>query len=72
VQAILSAQKLGLEGDVKIPGHKDCVLTVRGKMTPAQLSRLRRQFLVYIKMHPTTDTSQIAPLFVHYLNTTPS
>ncbi|KAJ9597984.1 hypothetical protein L9F63_026911 [Diploptera punctata] len=70
VAAILSAQQLGLEGELKIPGCKDCTLMTRGgNMTPAQLSRLRRQFLLYIKLHPTTDINKIGSLFVQFLNT---
>ncbi|PSN47449.1 Protein KTI12 [Blattella germanica] len=70
VSAILSAQKLGLEGEVKIPGYKDCVLLTSGAtLTPAQLSRLRRQFLLYLKLHPATDINKIGPLFIQFLNT---
>lgn len=70
VTAILSAQKLGLEGEVKIPGYKDCVLLTNGaNMTAAQLTRLRRQFLAYTKLHPSNDISKIGSLFVQFLNT---
>jgi protein KTI12 len=70
LQAILSAQKLGLEGEVKIPGYKDCVLLTNGaNMTAAQLTRLRRQFLAYTKLHPSNDISKIGSLFVQFLNT---
>jgi len=70
LQAILSAQKLGLEGEVKIPGYKDCVLLTDGvNMTAAQLTRLRRQFLSYTKLHPNNDISKIGSVFVQFLNT---
>ncbi|XP_023726235.1 protein KTI12 homolog isoform X2 [Cryptotermes secundus] len=70
VTAILSAQKLGLEGEVKIPGYKDCVLLTNGaNMTAAQLTRLRRQFLAYTKLHPSNDISKTGLLFVQFLNT---
>jgi protein KTI12 len=70
LQAILSAQKLGLEGEVKIPGYTDCVLLTNGvNMTAAQLTRLRRQFLSYIKLHPNNDISKIGSVFVQFLNT---
>lgn len=70
VSAILSAQKLGLEGEVKIPGYKDCVLLTNGvNMTAAQLTRLRRQFLSYTKLHPNNDISKIGSIFVQFLNT---
>lgn len=70
LQAILSAQKLGLEGEVKIPGYKDCVLLTNGaNMTAAQLTRLRRQFLAYTKLHPSNDIGKTGSLFVQFLNT---
>lgn len=70
LQAILSAQKLGLEGEVKIPGYKDCVLLTNGaNMTAVQLTRLRRQFLAYTKLHPSNDISKTGSLFVQFLNT---
>lgn len=70
LQAILSAQKMGLEGEIKIPGYKDCVLLTDGaNMTAAQLTRLRRQFLAYTKLHPTNDISKIGSLFVQFLST---
>lgn len=70
LQAILSAQKLGLEGEIKIPGYKDCVLlTNSANVTPAQLTRLRRQFITYAKLHTTSDISKIGSLFVQFLNT---
>ncbi|XP_026280523.1 protein KTI12 homolog [Frankliniella occidentalis] len=69
VMVILSAQNLGLEGDVKIPGHHNLNVMLNGnKLTAAQLGRHRRQFLTYSKMHPSSDTSQVASLFVQYLN----
>ncbi|KAJ8868965.1 hypothetical protein PR048_030506 [Dryococelus australis] len=70
VTAILSAQKLGVEGQVKIPGHEGCVLEGVGSgITPVQLARLRRQFLSYTKLHPMNDTTKIPALFTQFLNT---
>jgi hypothetical protein len=70
LQAILSAQKLGLEGEVNIPGYKDCLLLTNGaNMTAAQLTRLRRQFLAYTKLHPSNDISKTGSMFVQFLNT---
>ncbi|XP_046480604.1 protein KTI12 homolog [Neodiprion pinetum] len=65
VSAILSAkQTLGIESNIKIPGYG---LTVNRSGTGPQLTRLRRQFLTYSKMQQS-EPSQIAPLFVQYLN----
>nr|CAD7457867.1 unnamed protein product [Timema tahoe] len=70
VSAILSAQKLGLEGEIKLPGYQGCVLIPDiSSLTPSQLARLRRQFLAYTKLHPTNDVTKLAPLFVQFLNT---
>lgn len=60
---------MGLEGDVKIPGHENLSVKLNGsKLTAAQLGRHKRQFLTYSKMHPSSDTSKVASLFVQYLN----
>lgn len=63
-QAILSAQRLGINNDIKIPGSN---VTVQCTGTPAKLMRLRRQFLTYSKMQQS-GIDQIATLFVQYLN----
>lgn len=63
-KAILSAQQLGINNDIKIPGSS---VTVQSTGTPAQLMRLRRQFLTYSKMQQS-GINQIAALFVQYLN----
>lgn len=71
VTAILTAQNMGSEGDVRIPGQNSLTVKLNGnKVTAAQLGRFRRQFLTYSKMHPSSDTSQVAALFVQYLNST--
>ncbi|XP_067004053.2 protein KTI12 homolog [Anabrus simplex] len=69
ISAILSAQKLGLEGDVKVPGYNVCVeVNCGSKLTSPQLARLRRQFLTYTKMQPPKDSSQLGQLFIQYLS----
>ncbi|XP_015597496.1 protein KTI12 homolog [Cephus cinctus] len=64
VNAILSAKRLGIESNVKIP---NCQLTLENSSDSSQLVRLRRQFLTYSKMQQI-EPSQIALLFVQYLN----
>ncbi|XP_049837408.1 protein KTI12 homolog isoform X2 [Schistocerca gregaria] len=66
--AILSAQKLGVDSEIKIPGFMDSVRTNGVKLSVPQLSRLRRQFLSYTKLHPSNDISKIGPLFIQFLN----
>ncbi len=34
----------------------------------AELRKCRQQFLTYIKMHPPSDVSRIANMFVQYIN----
>ncbi|XP_034241961.1 protein KTI12 homolog [Thrips palmi] len=69
VTAIMSAQNMGIEGDIKIPGQNNLNVKLNGnKLTAAQLGRHRRQFLTYSKMHPSSDTSRVASLFVQFLN----
>ncbi|OAD55384.1 Protein KTI12 like protein [Eufriesea mexicana] len=64
VNAILSAKQFGVENEFKVPGYN---LTVQNSCTPAQLMRLRRQFLTYSKMQQI-EINQIALLFIQYLN----
>ncbi|KAK7862666.1 hypothetical protein R5R35_009239 [Gryllus longicercus] len=70
VSAILAAQKMNIEGEVKVPGYSQSVVLNAGtRVTSAQLARIRRQFLSYTKLHPGTDLSRIGMLFIQYLNT---
>lgn len=64
INAILSAQQLGINNNIKIPGSN---VTVQSTGTPAKLMRLRRQFLTYSKMQQSR-IDHIATLFVQYLN----
>ncbi|XP_063237125.1 protein KTI12 homolog [Bacillus rossius redtenbacheri] len=69
VTAVLSAQKLGAEGRVQIPGHEGLAVEGVGPgVTPAQLARLRRQFLSYTRLHPVGDAAAVPPLFAQFLN----
>ncbi|XP_013777563.1 protein KTI12 homolog [Limulus polyphemus] len=68
VQAILEAQKTSVIGDlVSVPGTKEKV-QLRRNLTLAELTRFRRLFLSYTKMHPVDDTSRIPSMFAQYLN----
>jgi len=69
-QIILSAQKMGAQGNVKLSGYEGLSVDLgNATLTAAQLGRVRRQFLTYCKMHSSGDTSKVAPLFVQYLTT---
>lgn len=63
-QDVLSAKKLGIESDIKIPKYN---LTINYFGSIPQLSKLRRQFINYSKMQQI-ETAQIASLFVQYLS----
>lgn len=72
IKAILKEQYTCAEGDeLAVPGCSEKVV-LHHKFGAGELTRLRRQFLVYTKSHPVDDVAKIPNLFVHYLNTTAS
>jgi tRNA uridine 5-carbamoylmethylation protein Kti12 len=48
--------------------HTDIRYNLLRTRTLADLSRLRRQFIVYTKMHPIEGHQQIVTVFVNFLN----
>ncbi|XP_063985863.1 protein KTI12 homolog [Diachasmimorpha longicaudata] len=64
VNAIITADQMGITSDIKLPSYD---LIIERSTSAAQLTRLRRQFLTYSKMHQV-ELNQIAQLFVQYLN----
>ncbi|XP_055978288.1 protein KTI12 homolog [Sorex fumeus] len=66
---LLEAQKSAVPGDVlKLPGATEHLRFTR-PLTLAELSRLRRQFISYTKMHPNNENlPQLANMFLQYLN----
>lgn len=71
ISVILEAKKLNLEGEIKIPGaNEKFMLKSESRISTAELTRLKRQFLSYVKLHPTQyNKNNAAGLFVQYLNT---
>ncbi|XP_043239102.1 protein KTI12 homolog isoform X1 [Amphibalanus amphitrite] len=71
VKAIVSAQESAMEGDqLPVTGTSErYTVPSTGRLTLAQLSRARRQFVSYLKTHPA-DPASIPTLFVQYLNNT--
>lgn len=68
--AIMNSQKVLVEGDdIKIPGSTEPISLGR-KVTLGELTRARRQFISYTKLHPVEDTGKLTSLFVQYLNKT--
>jgi protein KTI12 len=61
-------QKNQLAGDlIPIPNSSEMVRLIR-PISFSELRKWRQQFLNYIKMHPTNDTSKIRNMFVEYIN----
>ena len=69
VQAVLDAQKAGsIEGEeITVPGTSEKVC-LEQKVTMGELSRTRRQFIVYAKARAIEDVNRLASMWVQYLN----
>jgi len=65
---IMQSQRSAVEGDlIKVPGTDEHITWSR-RVTRPELSRARRQFMVYLKMRGVDDLDKIHTLFVQYLN----
>ncbi|XP_043861285.1 protein KTI12 homolog [Dromiciops gliroides] len=66
--ALMEAQKTAVPGDLlALPGTTERLLFTR-PLSMAELSRLRRQFISYTKMHPNKENlPQLANMFLQYL-----
>ncbi|XP_066232357.1 protein KTI12 homolog [Saccopteryx leptura] len=66
---LMEAQKNAVPGDLlKLPGTTEHLRFTR-PLSMAELSRLRRQFISYTKMHPNNENlPQLANMFLQYLN----
>ncbi|EHB07909.1 KTI12-like protein [Heterocephalus glaber] len=66
---LLEAQKSAVPGDLlTLPGTSEH-LRFTWPLTMAELSRLRRQFISYTKMHPNSENlPQLANMFLQYLS----
>ncbi|OBS60543.1 hypothetical protein A6R68_08350 [Neotoma lepida] len=73
LSALMEAQKSAVPGDVlTFPGTTEHLQFTR-PLTMAELSRLRRQFISYTKMHPNNENlPQLANMFLQYLSQNPS
>ncbi|XP_069101795.1 protein KTI12 homolog [Argopecten irradians] len=68
VSVLMASQKTSVPGDeITIPGTKEKITLLR-PLTLGELQRHRRQFIVYTKMHPVSDTAMLCNMFVQYLN----
>lgn len=66
---LMEVQKSAVPGDLlKLPGTTEHLQFTR-PLTMAELSRLRRQFISYTKMHPNNENlPQLANMFMQYLS----
>ncbi|KAM8789390.1 protein KTI12 homolog [Rhynchonycteris naso] len=66
---LMEAQKNAVPGDLlKLPGTTEHLRFTR-LLSMAELSRLRRQFISYTKMHPNNENlPQLANMFLQYLS----
>lgn len=66
---LMEAQKSAVPGDLlKLPGTTEHLRFTR-PLSMAELSRLRRQFISYTKMHPNNENlPQLANMFLQYLS----
>lgn len=66
---LMDAQKSAVPGDlITLPGTTEHLRFTR-PLTMAELSRLRRQFISYTKMHPNNENlPQLANMFLQYLS----
>ncbi|XP_012877726.1 PREDICTED: protein KTI12 homolog [Dipodomys ordii] len=66
---LMEAQKSAIPGDLlTLPGTTEHLLFTR-PLTMAELSRLRRQFISYTKMHPNHENlPRLANMFLQYLS----
>ncbi|XP_063782647.1 protein KTI12 homolog isoform X2 [Pseudophryne corroboree] len=68
VTAVLNAQKTSVPGDlIMVPGASERMELPR-ILNMSELRRLRQQFISYTKLHPNENISQLANMFVQYLN----
>jgi len=70
VSAIMESQRTSFVGDSITISNCSEKLTLNRHLTMGELSRLRRQFITYSKMHPVDDSNKIPTLFVQYLQNT--
>lgn len=69
VGEIVGARKIGVIGEVKVKNSTETV-KIPSEINASQLTRMRRQYLNYSKLHLDTagDLTKAPSLFVQYLN----
>ncbi|CAH1968214.1 unnamed protein product [Acanthoscelides obtectus] len=67
VDSLIKVKNSGVTGEVAVPGYQDLEIDI-SKVDIQKLMILRRQYLIYSKMH-TPDPKDVPKLFVHFLST---
>jgi len=68
VQSLMDAQKNAVPGDkLAVSGTEEKVI-MKSTRSLGELTRLRRQFISYTKMHPVDDRTKLASMFVTFIN----
>ncbi|XP_067936391.1 protein KTI12 homolog [Watersipora subatra] len=68
VKHIVNCQRSAMPGDkIRLPAGGEVELMRHS--TLAELNKIRRQFIVYMKMNPVSDCSQLSTMFIQYLQT---
>eukprot|EP00040_Diaphanoeca_grandis_P020571 m.109418 g.109418 ORF g.109418 m.109418 type:complete len:273 (-) comp27956_c1_seq2:199-1017(-) len=70
VSTLMKAQSTAMAGDMVCVPETDEKVKITSTFTMSELRRIRRQFTTYTKTHPIQDQSQVAKIFVQFLNNT--
>lgn len=68
VQSLMEAQKNAVPGDLLPVSGTDQKVVMKSARSLGELTRLRRQFIAYTKMHPVDDKTKLASMFVTFIN----
>ena len=66
VDEYLKAQDSG-QACLKI-SNSNTSFSLTSKMSAAQLNKLRRQFMTYVKMHPATKQEEVGSSFLQFIS----
>lgn len=67
INNIISANKIGCMGQIKIPSY-NLTVNIPPNVSSIQLNRIRRSFLTFSKTQNISGLEKIPNLFVQYLN----
>lgn len=67
INNIISANKIGCMGQIKIP-NQNLTVNIPSNVSSIQLNRIRRTFLTFSKTQNISSLDMIPKLFIQYLN----